>query len=228
VIFLGVGFETTAPAIACSILTAITKRVENYFVLSAHKTMPSPMRVLSADPELAIDGYLSPPHVSAVIGADSYRFLAKEFGLPCVVTGFEPADILQGVIMLARQALAGESSVEIQYSRVVDWEGNRRAREVMEQVFSPCDAQWRGIGVIPGSGLAINADYGAFDATQALPVEVEPPMEPAGCCCGEVLKGKLSPFDCPLFDRGCTPEAPVGACMVSSEGTCAAAYRYGR
>jgi hydrogenase expression/formation protein HypD len=228
VIFLGVGFETTAPAIAGSILAAAGEGLANFFVLGAHKTIPIPMAVLAADPELRIDGFICPAHVSAIIGAEAYRFLAEEYHIPCVVTGFEPVDIMQGVEMLARQVLAGESRVEIQYSRVVKWEGNKKAREVLARVFSPCDADWRGIGIIPGSGLEINAAYAAFDAAKAIPVEVEETREHEECLCGEILKGKVSPADCPLFGTLCTPEAPVGACMVSSEGTCAAAYKYGR
>jgi hydrogenase expression/formation protein HypD len=228
VIFLGVGFETTAPTIAGSILVAARQGLANYFVLGSHKTIPIPMQVLTADPELAIDGYLCPAHVSAIIGADAYRPLAAVYGTACVVTGFEPADVLQGVLMLARQVMAGESRVEIQYRRVVKWEGNARAREVLAEVFAASDAEWRGIGVIPGSGLAIRDAYAAFDAARAIPVAVEPLREHVGCSCGEVLKGKVSPFDCPLFATACTPESPVGACMVSSEGTCAAAYKYGR
>ena len=228
VVFLGVGFETTAPTVAGSILAAERQGLSNYVVLTSHKTMPRPMELLSADPELAIDGYLCPAHVSAIIGASAYDFLAERYGLACVVTGFEPVDVLQGVEMLVRQVLAGESRVEIQYSRVVKTEGNERAREIMAQVFEPYNADWRGIGVIPGSGLRINERYARFDAANVIPVAVEELREYAGCCCGEVLKGKVSPFDCPLFDSACTPEAPVGACMVSSEGTCAAAYKYGR
>jgi hydrogenase expression/formation protein HypD len=228
VVFLGVGFETTAPAIAGSILAARERGLANYFVLAAHKTIPIPMEVLSADPELGIDGYLCPAHVSAVIGADAYRKLAEERGVPCVVSGFEPADIMQGVAMLVRQVVAGESRVEIQYRRVVKSEGNLKAQAVLAEVFTPCDAAWRGIGIIPGSGLAIREEFAAFDAEKALPVEVEEPREHPGCRCGEILKGKVSPFDCPLFANVCTPESPVGACMVSSEGTCAAAHKYGR
>lgn len=228
VIFLGVGFETTAPAIAGSILAAAAKGLGNYFVLAAHKTIPFPMEVLSSDPELRIDGYLCPAHVSAIIGAAAYRHLAEERGIPCVVTGFEPADVMQGVEMLVRQVVEGRSNVEVQYSRVVKWEGNRKAQGVLSEVFTPCDAEWRGIGVIPGSGLEISGRYAAFDAEKALPVAIEEPHEHQGCRCGEILKGKVSPFDCPLFAAACTPESPVGACMVSSEGTCAAAYKYGR
>ncbi len=228
VVFLGVGFETTAPAVAGSILAARERGLANYFVLAAHKTIPIPMEVLSADPELGIDGYLCPAHVSAVIGADAYARLAGERGVPCVVTGFEPADVMQGVAMLVHQVVAGESRVEIQYRRVVKPEGNLKAQAVLAEVFVPCDTSWRGIGGIPGSGLAIRGAFAAFDAEKALPVEVEEPREHPGCRCGEILRGKVSPFDCPLFGTVCTPESPVGACMVSSEGTCAAAHKYGR
>lgn len=228
VIFLGVGFETTAPAIAGSILAAKAAGISNYFVLASHKTIPYAMEVLSSDPELRIDGYICPAHVSAIIGANAYRTLAEKRGVPCVVIGFEPVDVMQGVEMLARQVVEGVSKVEIQYSRVVNWEGNRKAQSVLDEVFSVCDAEWRGIGVIPGSGLEINDSYAAFDVEKAVPVSVEETKEHQGCRCGEILKGKASPFECPLFDTLCTPESPVGACMVSSEGTCAAAYKYGR
>jgi len=228
VVFLGVGFETTAPAIGGSILAAKGQGLANYFVLAAHKTMPQPMRVLSADPELKIDGYLCPAHVSTITGPQIYQFLAEEFQIPCVITGFEPADVMQGVEMLARQVVAGESRVETQYRRVVRPEGNRKAQEVIREVFTPYDASWRGIGTIPGSGLRIADPYGAFDAEKAIPVAVEETREHVGCLCGEILKGKVAPTDCPLFAGACTPESPVGACMVSSEGTCAAAYKYGQ
>jgi hydrogenase expression/formation protein HypD len=228
VIFLGVGFETTAPAIAGSILAASAKGLGNYFVLAAHKTIPLPMEVLSGDPELKIDGYICPAHVSAIIGASAYLPLARKRGIPCVVTGFEPADIMQGIEMLVRQVVEGRSSVEVQYRRVVKWDGNRKAQEVLAEVFAVGDAEWRGIGVIRGSGLEIGGGYAAFDAENALPIAIEEPREHEGCRCGEILKGKVAPRDCPLFATVCTPEAPVGACMVSSEGTCAAAYKYGQ
>lgn len=227
VVFLGVGFETTAPTIAASILAAKEAGLENFLVLASHKTIPLPMAILSADPQLRLSGYLCPAHVSAIIGADAYLPLVERRGVPCVVTGFEPTDVMQGVEMLVRQVVEGRSAVEIQYSRVVKREGNRKAREVLERVFRPCDAAWRGIGLIPGSGLAIAPEFAAYDAEAAVPVQVEEPLEPEGCLCGEILKGKIAPSHCPLFGSACTPESPVGACMVSSEGTCAAAYRYG-
>ncbi|TLM66317.1 MAG: hydrogenase formation protein HypD [Deltaproteobacteria bacterium] len=227
VVFLGVGFETTTPTIAGAVVTARRKGLGNFFVLCAHKTIPVPMAVLADDPELKVDGYLCPAHVSAIIGAEAYRPLAETHRVPCVITGFEPLDILQGVLMLARQIVAGEARVETQYRRVVRPEGNRKAQELLAAVFEPCDAAWRGIGIIPGSGLRLRPEYAAFDAAVQLPVAVEPPREHAGCLCGEILKGKVRPGDCPLFRTACTPEEPVGACMVSSEGTCAAEYKYG-
>jgi hydrogenase expression/formation protein HypD len=227
VVFLGVGFETTAPTIAGAVVTAQRKRLSNFFVLCAHKTIPIPMAVLAADPELQVDGYLCPAHVSAIIGADAYRPLVEQHRVPCVITGFEPLDILQGVLMLVRQIAAGEVRVETQYRRVVRPEGNPKAQALLAEVFEPGAASWRGIGVIPGSGLQLRPEYAAFDASVQLPVTVEAPREHTGCRCGEILKGKLRPADCPLFRTVCTPEEPVGACMVSSEGTCAAEYKYG-
>jgi hydrogenase expression/formation protein HypD len=227
VVFLGVGFETTTPTIAGAVITARRKGLTNFMVLCAHKTIPVPMAVLADDPELQVDGYLCPAHVSAIIGAQAYRPLAEQHRVPCVITGFEPLDILQGVLMLARQIVAGEARVETQYRRVVRPEGNLKAQRLLAEVFEPCDANWRGIGVIPGSGLRLRPAYAAFDAGLQLPVTVEPSREHAGCRCGEILKGKLRPSDCPLFRSVCTPEEPVGACMVSSEGTCAAEYKYG-
>jgi hydrogenase expression/formation protein HypD len=228
VIFLGVGFETTAPAIAASIMEAARLNLTNYSVLAAHKTIPIPMEVLSTDPELALSGYLCPAHVSTVIGGNAYKPLAEKHHIPCVVTGFEPADVMQGIEMLLAQILAGESRVEIQYSRAVSWEGNPKAKSILDRVFEPCDAVWRGMGVLPGTGLAIRPDLAMFDAEKVLEIPEPEGRENPACQCGEVLKGKLSPFDCPLFATTCTPESPVGACMVSSEGTCAAAYKYGR
>ncbi|PLX74892.1 MAG: hydrogenase formation protein HypD [Desulfuromonas sp.] len=227
VVFLGVGFETTAPTVAGSILAAAQKNIRNFSVLCSHKTMPGPMAALASDPELKVDGYLCPAHVSAIIGARAYQPLVDAFRVPCVITGFEPLDVLQGVLMLTRQVLSGHPQVEIQYRRVVKDEGNRKAQSLLNQVFQPCDARWRGIGDIPGSGLLLRPEYAWFDAAQRLPVEIEPAIEPRGCLCGEILKGKVMPGDCPLFAKACTPESPVGACMVSSEGTCAAEYKYG-
>ena len=227
VVFLGVGFETTAPTVAAAILTAAQKNLDNFYVLFSHKTMPAPMTALAGDPEIQVDGYLCPAHVSAIIGANAYQPLVDAYQVPCVVTGFEPLDMLQGILMLTRQVVAGVARVETQYSRVVKPEGNPKARKILYQVFEPCTARWRGIGDIPDSGLQLRPDYHRFDAARQLPVAIEPSIEHQGCLCGEILKGKLRPKDCPLFRTTCTPEDPVGACMVSSEGTCAAEYKYG-
>ena len=227
VIFLGVGFETTTPTVAGAILQAQQRQSDNFSVLCAHKTMPAPMEALTADPELQVDGYICPAHVSAIIGADAYRPLAEQYGVACVVTGFEPLDLLQGVEMLVRQIVAGEARVENQYRRFVTADGNRKARQMIDQVFEPCDTDWRGLGTLPDSGLRIRAGFAAFDAARRFDVAIEETQEPAGCRCGDILKGKLSPRDCPLFGTICTPETPVGACMVSSEGTCAAEHKYG-
>ena len=228
VIFLGVGFETTTPAIAAAILEAAKSELTNFSVLASHKTIPIPMELLTSDPELGLSGYLCPAHVSTVIGGNAYKPLAEKYHIPCVVTGFEPADVMQGIEMLLAQILAGESKVEIQYRRAVSWEGNPKARKIIEQVFEPCDTDWRGLGVLPGTGMAIRAEYAEFDTEMVLTLDVPDAVENPACLCGEVLKGKLTPFGCPLFSTVCTPESPVGACMVSSEGTCAAAYKYGR
>jgi len=227
IVFLGVGFETTAPTIAGAITTAQAEGLTNFFVLCAHKTMPAPMAALTADPELKVDAYLCPAHVSAIIGAEAYRFLAEDRHIPCVVTGFEPLDILQGIDMAVEQILHGVARVDIQYRRFVKPEGNRKAQALLAEVFEPCDAEWRGLGMIPESGLRLRPNFSSFDAETALPVMVEPAREQPGCRCGAILKGQITPKDCPLFGRMCTPENPVGACMVSSEGTCAAEYKYG-
>lgn len=226
VVFLGVGFETTAPTIASAIQEAQRRGLENFSVYSVHKTVPEALRALVNDPEVQITGFILPGHVSAIIGLEPYRFLAEEYGVPSVITGFEPIDVLQGVYMLAKQVAEGRAAVEIAYKRGVMPEGNPVAIQKIMDVFEPIDAEWRGIGVIPGTGLGIRGEYAQFDATKRVPVTPEPPKEIAGCQCGQVLRGVVLPFECKLFGRGCTPEHPIGPCMVSSEGSCAAYYRY--
>jgi hydrogenase expression/formation protein HypD len=227
VVFLGVGFETTTPTVAGAVLAAQSAGLDNFFILCAHKTIPGPMAVLASDPELQVSGYICPAHVSAIIGPTAYQPLVDELNVPCVITGFEPLDMLQGIEMLARQVIENRPRVENQYSRIVREDGNPRARAIMAQVFEPCDATWRGIGEIPASGLRLREEFRAFDAAWQIAVDIEPPVEHPGCLCGEILKGKTTPRSCPLFGTTCTPEDPVGACMVSSEGTCAAEYKYG-
>jgi hydrogenase expression/formation protein HypD len=225
VVFLGIGFETTAPTVAASLMEAKRRRMLNFSVLTAHKVMPPAMRAISTG-DVKIDGYICPGHVSTIIGSKPYTFLAEEFGIGCVVSGFEPLDILQSILMLARQIRREEPAVEIQYSRAVKPEGNPTAQEVLGAVFSSCDSAWRGIGSIPGSGLTIRQEYGEWDAETQIDVDVEPTREPKGCLCGQVLQGRVLPSECRHFGKDCTPGNPVGPCMVSSEGTCAAYYKY--
>jgi hydrogenase expression/formation protein HypD len=228
VVFLAVGFETTAPGIAVAVRTAHEEGLTNFMILCALKTMPGPMRALAGAGEVAIDGFICPGHVSVITGASAFSFLAGEYGLPCVVTGFEDVDLIKGVEMLLQQVAEGRSVVEIEYSRAVDWDGNRLAQQVVSEVFEPCDSEWRGLGVIPGSGLALGAGFDMHDAARRFDVSVSAGRPPTGCRCGDILRGVLSPPECPLFDQACTPGTPVGPCMVSSEGACAAFWRYGR
>ncbi|MEJ2636904.1 MAG: hydrogenase formation protein HypD, partial [Calditrichia bacterium] len=228
VVFLGVGFETTVPTIASSIFMAQQKNINNFSVLSANKTMPYPMEVLASGEEVKLDGFICPAHVTAIIGAKSYEFLAEKYGKACVVAGFEPVDILQGILMLLQQIKQKNPHVDNQYSRVATWEGNPQAQKIIAKVMRPCGAEWRGIGWIPDSGLEIREKYKKYDAAQRFAVEVEPTRENPGCICGSVMKGVKKPFECKLFGKVCTPENPIGSCMVSSEGTCAAYYKYDR
>ena len=226
IVFMGVGFETTAPTIASAVMTAAAEGLANFTVYSVHKTVPEALRALVNDPDVAIGGFILPGHVSTIIGLEPYRFLAEEYGVPSVITGFEPIDVLQGVWMLAKQVAEGRAAVEIAYTRGVAPEGNPAAVAKMQQVFEPADAEWRGIGVIPNTGLAFREEYAGFDAARRFELTPPPVREIPGCQCGDVLRGVTLPFDCRLFARGCTPEHPIGPCMVSSEGSCAAYYRY--
>ncbi|MFU8890091.1 MAG: hydrogenase formation protein HypD [Anaerosomatales bacterium] len=226
VVFIGVGFETTVPLIAAAIKRAAGSGLGNFSVYSAHKTVPLALEALVNDPEVAVEGLILPGHVSSIIGLEPYRFLAEEYSVPSVITGFEPVDVLQGVWMLAKQLAEGRAEIEIAYTRGVPEGGNPTALALIDEVFEPTDAEWRGIGVIPGTGLAIRGAFEAYDALQRVPVNPEPPREIPGCQCGEVLRGVTLPYECRLFAKACVPEHPVGPCMVSSEGSCAAYYRY--
>jgi hydrogenase expression/formation protein HypD len=227
VVFLGIGFETTAPTIAASILQAVEKGIRNYYVLSLHKLCPPVIRALLDSGEVKLQGLICPGHVSAIIGSHPWEFIARDYGIPCVVSGFEPLDILQSVDMLVTQVENGESRVEIAYRRGVRPEGNQQALRLMEQVFEPSPAQWRGIGEVSHSGLKLKKKYQRFDAELAFDIAPGPTHEPAGCICGDILRGVKIPADCRLFGKACTPQYPVGPCMVSSEGSCSAYYFYG-
>lgn len=226
IVFLGVGFETTAPTVAWSILGADRAQEMNYTVLCAHKTMPHAMEALLQDHEVKIDGFLCPGHVSVITGSAVYRFISDKYRLPCVVSGFEAWDILQSIRLLLEQIVAHHPEVAIEYSRSVTEHGNHSAQEVMREVFEECDAHWRGLGTIPRSGLSIRRDYGVFDAVNVFRVPIPEGRVHPGCSCGDILRGLKTPSECKMFGKACTPLSPIGPCMVSSEGTCAAYYRY--
>ncbi|TFG45871.1 MAG: hydrogenase formation protein HypD [Dehalococcoidia bacterium] len=227
VVFVGIGFETTAPTIAAAILQAATEKLNNFFVLSLHKVTPPVTKVLLDAGEVKLQGIICPGHVSAIVGADAWNFIPERYGIACVVSGFEPLDVLQCVNMIVEQIEAGTPKVQTAYSRAVKGEGNLVALKILDRVFEPATANWRGIGDIPGSGLRIRDEFAAFDADKIFDIKLDrPSREPAGCLCGEVIRAVKTPEECKLFRKVCTPENPVGPCMVSSEGSCAAYYHF--
>lgn len=228
IVFLGVGFETTTPIVGATILQAKHKRLKNFSVLSMHKLVPPALRALLTDNVAKIDGLICPGHVSTIIGAKAYEDIAKKYKIPCVITGFEPVDIVEGIYLLLNQLQLDKSRVEVQYTRAVNYEGNKRAQDIINEVFDVCDAKWRGIGTIPNSGLRIREDFAAFDARKRFDLMERDYPEPNNCLCGKILQGLATPEDCALFGKTCTPNSPIGPCMVSSEGSCAATYRYCR
>lgn len=228
VILFAAGFETTAPTVAATLLQAEQEGVRNFSLHTVHKVIPPALRALLDAPEVKLDGLICPGHVSALIGSEVYAFIPAEFGRPAVISGFEPIDILLSVRLILEQLAGAAPKVEIEYSRVVAPEGNRRAMGILNTVFEPSDAEWRGIGTIPGSGLALREPFAHRDALRRFEVEVQPESRNGACECGEILRGLKTPADCRLFAKACTPESPVGACMVSSEGSCAAYYTYAR
>ncbi len=227
VIFLGIGFETTAPTVAAALAQAEAENVSNFYVLCLHKVCPPIMKAILDLGEVRLNGIICPGHVSAIIGSRPYEFIANDYRIACVVSGFEPVDILLAVDMLVSQIERQQYSVEIAYRRGVKPEGNVEALRLMDRVFELGDADWRGIGVVPSSGLRIGDRYRRFDAEANFEIKVGPADEPKGCLCGSILRGVTTPEDCRLFRRTCTPEHPVGPCMVSSEGACAALFHYG-
>ncbi len=226
VVFFATGFETTSPSIAGTISEAERLGVKNFFIYSAHKIVPPALKALLDSPDLKIDGFILPGHVTTIIGTKPYEFIASDYRIPSVVTGFEAEDILLAIAMLLEQMAAGRAAIEIQYTRVVRPEGNQKAMSLINKYFEPCDANWRGIGVIPGSGLKLRDEAKLFDVSRVFNLDIPEGHEPKGCQCGLVLRGVKIPTDCRLFGKACTPEHPVGACMVSTEGSCAAYYKY--
>ena len=234
VVFLGVGFETTAPGVAAAVLQAHASGIGNFLVLSMHKLTPPAMRAIIQAGEVRLDGIIGPGHVTTIIGAEAWGFLPHEHGLGCAVSGFEPTDMLLAISELVHMAVRGKScsgfsasrepAVANCYSRSVTAKGNLRAQEIMARVFEVVAVPWRGLGAVPASGLKLRPEFGRYDAERQLDVPAMPAWEPVGCHCGEVLRGVTEPEQCPLFGSSCTPESPVGPCMVSSEGACAAHY----
>jgi hydrogenase expression/formation protein HypD len=228
IVFLAVGFETTAPVIASIVSDAQEQKIKNFSIYCCHKTIPQAMKVLLEAKEIKIDGFLCPGHVSSIIGSQAYDFIAHDFHIPCVICGFEPTDILETIMMLIRQNKEKLSRVEIQYKRAVQKQGNIKAQDMMNKIFVATDADWRGLGVIPKSGLALRKEYKSLDAAAKFDIPTVKATEPKNCLCGQVLRGVKTPAQCKLFAKACTPENPFGPCMVSSEGTCAAWFKYNR
>jgi len=230
VIFFGVGFETTMPATALAVKAAAAQNLGNFSVFSVHKTMPGALRALLASGEVRVSGLLLPGHVTTITGPAVYNFIPQEFHLPCAVTGFEPVDILLGVSSLLKQINESKPLVDNVYTRAVQAPANPRAQTLLDEVFVPEGAVWRGLGMIPGSGAGLREEFAPFDSRRRFADRLAqtPPARPTACRCGEVLRGTLSPRDCSQFDRTCNPSQPLGPCMVSHEGACAAVYRYER
>jgi hydrogenase expression/formation protein HypD len=225
VIFLGIGFETTAPGTAVTVRTANEEGLKNFLLLSAHKVMPPVMDAIVRN-GTKIDGFICPGHVATITGSHIFNFLSEKYKLGCVIAGFEPTDLLQSVLMLVTQINTKSPDVEIQYSRAVTADGNLIAQDQLYEVFEPCDANWRGFGNISASGLRLKKEYAAFDAEIRIPVIIQNQRDNPSCICGDILRGLKKPDNCSLFRGACTPENPVGACMVSSEGTCNSYFKY--
>jgi hydrogenase expression/formation protein HypD len=228
IVFFATGFETTSPLIAGTVFAAARHGTKNFTILSSHKTVPRALKALLDSPDVRVDGFILPGHVSTIIGLAPYGFVAKEYSKPAVVTGFEAGEIIEGILMIARQIAQGRAQVENAYPSVVRAEGNPRAVEILNDIFEPTDSYWRGIGILPGTGLKLREKYREFDAEARFHPESTGIAEPELCSCGDILRGVKIPTECPLFGTGCTPECPVGPCMVSTEGSCSAYYKYGQ
>ncbi|MFA5121991.1 hydrogenase formation protein HypD [Zavarzinia sp.] len=228
VVFFGLGFETTMPATALTVLRAAKEGIANFSLFCNHITIIPTIRAVLDSPDMAVDGFIGPGHVSMVIGTKPYRFIAEHYRRPLVVTGFEPLDVLQAIWMLLRQIHEGRVEIESQYARIVPEDGNRAALQAIAEVFELRDFfEWRGLGSIEHSGVKMREKYAAFDAERKFAIGQVTIADPSACQCGEVLKGAIKPWDCKIFGTACTPSTPVGALMVSSEGACAAYYQYG-
>jgi hydrogenase expression/formation protein HypD len=233
VIFMAVGFETTIPSIAMAIKRVRDDKINNFSILCCHRIVPPALKALIELGEVKLHGLIEPGHVSTIIGAKPYEFLSEKYNVPQVIAGFEPLDLLMGIYMLAKQIEQNEAKVEIEYTRSVKYEGNKKAIAVIDEVFEPFDIKWRGFPVIPESGLRLRSEFDGFDARKLFEDELKEIQdmefaEPKGCKCGEVLRGVIYSDECPLFGKVCTPENPIGPCMVSAEGSCNILLKYGR
>lgn len=229
VIFMGIGFETTAPSTAATLMRAKTEGLDNFSVFCNHVTIIPALKAILDSPDLRLDGFIGPGHVSTVIGCRPYEFVPRDYGKPLVTSGFEPLDILQGIYQILKQLEEGRAEVENQYSRIVPWDGNPKALEVMSKTMELRPYfEWRGLGFISHSAMQIREEYAAHDAERIFDVPGVRVADPDACQCGEVLKGVLKPWECKVFGTACTPETPIGTCMVSAEGACAAYYNFGR
>ncbi len=226
IVFLGVGFETTAPGTAACILEAAEHGISNFSVLSMLKRTEPALRSLITAPDFAVDGFLCPGHVAAITGSDAFAFLPRDYRLPGVVSGFEAGDLLYSILQLMEMLAEKRPELKNEYTRLVRPEGNPAARELLHRVFRHGDSDWRGLGLLPDSGYEIRPEYRPWDARHKFSFRETPAEEPEGCRCGQIIRGVQSPGSCPLFGTVCTPEQPVGPCMVSGEGSCAAHYRY--
>ncbi len=225
IIFAAIGFETTAPGTAVTLMQAEKEGIKNFFVLNAHKVMPPAMEMILSE-GARLDGFICPGHVAVITGAAAFEFIPRNYGLACAVTGFEPADIMLAVLMLIRQVNRGKPQVEIEYARAVSTTGNTMAGRYMHEVFEPGDTEWRGLGIIKWGGLKIRERYSRFDADIVFPVDIPEQEAETDCICGDILRGVSTPSDCPLFATACTPDHPQGACMVSAEGSCHTFFKY--
>ncbi len=226
VVFLGIGFETTVPSIGLTIKNAANLKCNNFSVLLSAKRVPPLLEALLSSKDVALNGFITPGHVTAIIGTKAYEEICSEFKVPMVVGGFEPLDILLAIHKLSALLVDRKSSNENAYTRVTTYDGNKKGQEVIDEIFEPADDEIRGLGIIPEAGYRIRSDFDQFNAECRYTIQVES-AEPKGCICGLILSGQKTPGDCPLFRKSCTPESPIGSCMVSNEGCCSAAYLYG-
>ena len=228
VVFFAIGFETTTPMSAVVVKQAVELNLQNLFIHINHVTVPAPVRAIMSDKDVKIDAFLGPSHVSVITGSRIYEELANEFKTPIAVSGFEPLDLMDSILNLVSQHENGTHKVYNEYARVVSKDGNLKAKELIDRYFQPCDFEWRGLGVIKDSGLRLRDEFSYLDAKKYFNVEVGESKESKACICGEILRGKAKPYDCKVFGKVCNPQNPIGSCMVSGEGACAAYYKYSK